>query len=239
MKCTRDFDPLRLLDHLGVSQLVRQPRGGSGTPESKSFRFGGQEYRGRYHPVRLRTVGFAYEAQRKSIVPICIASVDRQWETRSRESGSSEGVYPVQEQLRNIARYKLGDVRLVSELAEITVHKLWERHGEDTGVWPWRRVLVRARWEARDMAAGDSQWLIRHTVSAGAWLALNTTSMETACLIRQTTTKSMSESYWSNWLNAGSRAIIARRFVGSSRCGVRGTPGRKSPQSSMTPSPRP
>jgi hypothetical protein len=103
------------------------------------------------------------ESQRKSIVPICIASVDRHGNPIARV-WFDEGVAPVQEQLRNIARYKLGDVRLVSELAEITVHKLWERHGEDAGVWPWRRVLVRARWEARDMAAGDSQWLIRHTV---------------------------------------------------------------------------
>jgi hypothetical protein len=103
------------------------------------------------------------ESQRRSIVPICIASVDRHGNPIARV-WFDEGAAPVQEQLRNIARYKLGDVRLVSELAEITVHKLWERHGEDAGVWPRRRVLVRARWEARDMAAGDSQWLIRHTV---------------------------------------------------------------------------
>jgi hypothetical protein len=29
-------------------------------------------------------------------------------------------------------------------LAEITVHKLWEMHGEDAGTCPWRRV-----WSAR------------------------------------------------------------------------------------------
>jgi hypothetical protein len=103
------------------------------------------------------------ESQRKSIVPICIASVDRHGNLIA-QVWFEQGVAPVQEQLRNIARYKLGDVRLVSELAEITVHKLWERHGDDAGVWPWRRVLVRAAWEARDMAAGESQWLIRHTV---------------------------------------------------------------------------
>jgi hypothetical protein len=103
------------------------------------------------------------ESQRKSIVPICIASVDRHGNPIAR-IWFEQGVDPVQDQLRNIARYKLGDVRLVSELAEITVHKLWERHGEDAGVWPWRRVLVRATWEARDMAAGVSHWLIRHTV---------------------------------------------------------------------------
>ena len=103
------------------------------------------------------------ESQRKLIDPICIASVDRHGNPIAR-IWFEQGVDPVQEQLRNIARYKLGDVRLVSELVEITVHKLWERHGEDAGNSPWRRVLARAIWEARDMAAGDSQWLIRHTV---------------------------------------------------------------------------
>jgi hypothetical protein len=111
-------------------------------------------------------IPFDYEqlpdAQRRAIVPICIASVDRH--------GNSiapiwfEAVAKVQDQLRNLARYRLGDVRRVSELAEVTVHKLWERHGEDAGNLPRSRVLIRAVWEARDMAAGQSQWLIRHTV---------------------------------------------------------------------------
>ena len=60
------------------------------------------------------------ESQRKSIVPICIASVDRHGNPIARV-WFDEGVAPVQEQLRNIARYKLGDVRLVSELTEILV----------------------------------------------------------------------------------------------------------------------
>ncbi len=103
------------------------------------------------------------ESKQKSIVPICIASVDRHGNLIA-QVWFEQGVAPIQDQLRNIARYKLGDVRLVSELAEITVHKLWERHGEDAGVFPWRRVWARAIWEARDMAAGESQWRIRHTV---------------------------------------------------------------------------
>jgi len=103
------------------------------------------------------------ESQQRTIIPICIASVDRHGNPIARV-WFEEGVAPIQEQLRSIARYKLGDVRLVSELAEITVHKLWVRHGEDAGIWPWRRVWARAIWEAREMAAGDSQWRIRHTV---------------------------------------------------------------------------
>ena len=112
-------------------------------------------------------IPFDYEqlpdAQRKKIVPICIASVDRHGNPIAR-IWFEKGVAPVQDQLRGLARYRLGDVQRVSELAEITVHKLWERHGEDAGIWPWRRVLVRAMWEARDLAAGDSRWHINHTV---------------------------------------------------------------------------
>jgi len=108
------------------------------------------------------------ESEQRTIVPICIASLDRHGNPIARV-WFEQGVVPVQNQLRNIARYKLGDVRLVSELAEITVHKLWERHGEDAGICPSRRVWVRAIWEARDLAAGNSQWFIKHTVP----LALN------------------------------------------------------------------
>jgi hypothetical protein len=103
------------------------------------------------------------ESQQRAIVPICIASVDRHGKPIARV-WFEEGVAPVQDQLRCIARYKLGDVRCVSELAEITVHKLWERHGDNAGVYPWRRVWARAIWEARDLAAGDSQWRIKHTI---------------------------------------------------------------------------
>jgi hypothetical protein len=112
-------------------------------------------------------VPFDYEqlpdAQRNSIVPICIASVDRLGNSIARV-WFEQGVAPVQDQLRGIARYKLGDVRRVSELAEVTVHKLWERHGADAGNLPWRRVLTRAVWEAREMALGGSRWRMQHTV---------------------------------------------------------------------------
>src|SRR5271165_479424 len=145
---------------LGCSQLVRKQRGGSGTPESNFFVSTDSS-------MGVVIIPFDYEqlpeSQRKSIVPICIASVDRHGNSIA-PVWFERGVVPVQNQLRSLARYKLGDVRLVSELTEITVHKLWERHGEDAGICPWRRVWVRAVWEARDLAAGESQWLIRHTV---------------------------------------------------------------------------
>jgi DNA-directed RNA polymerase specialized sigma24 family protein len=103
------------------------------------------------------------EAQRKMIVPICIISVDRHGNPMA-PVWFEQGVAPIQDQLRNLARYRLGDVHRVSELAEITVHKLWERHGADAGNTPWRRVLARAAWEARTLRAGNAQWRIQHTV---------------------------------------------------------------------------
>jgi len=112
-------------------------------------------------------IPFDYEqlpdAQRNSIVPICIASADRHGNPIARV-WFEEGVAPVQDQLRGIARYKLGDVGRVSELAEVTVHRLWEQHGADAGFLPWRRVLTRAVWEAREMAVGGSKWRMKHTV---------------------------------------------------------------------------
>jgi len=101
--------------------------------------------------------------QQKAIVPICIASVDRYGNEIARV-WFEEGVAPIQGQLRGLARYKLRDVHRVSELAEATVHKLWERHGEDAGILPWHRVLTWAVWEAREMAMGGSNWRMKHTV---------------------------------------------------------------------------
>jgi hypothetical protein len=101
--------------------------------------------------------------QKKSIVPICIASVDRHGNAIAR-IWFEQGVAPVQDHLRTVARLNLGDVHRVSELVEITVHKLWARHGEDAGVTPWHRVLTRALWEARHMAMGGSPWRMNHTV---------------------------------------------------------------------------
>lgn len=101
------------------------------------------------------------EAEQRAIVPICIASRDCNGNPIAK-IWFEKGVAPVQQHLRNVAQIRLGDVWRVSELAERTVHKLWERHGEDGGSWPWRRVLVRAVWEARDIIAGGSPWYVNH-----------------------------------------------------------------------------
>jgi hypothetical protein len=104
------------------------------------------------------------EPERKAIVPICISSVDRHGNPIDR-MWIEEGVAPIQDHLRKIARNQLKDVRRVSELTEIVVHKLWERHGADAGILPWRRVFIWAMWEAQKLAAGD--WYSRHTEPLG------------------------------------------------------------------------
>ena len=117
--------------------------------------------------VGLIIIPFNYyqlpESQQRNVVPICIDSLDR----RGNPIASiwfEKGVAPVQEELRRIARIRLGDVLRVSEVTEITIHKLWERHGDDAGIWPCGRVLAWAAWEARRLAAGAAQWEINHTV---------------------------------------------------------------------------
>src|ERR1700737_357399 len=75
------------------------------------------------------------ESERKTIVPICIASIDRHGNPIAAV-WFEKGVAPVQDQLRNIARFTLGDVQRVSELAEITFH------GGAAGRRRWDRPLA-------------------------------------------------------------------------------------------------
>jgi hypothetical protein len=101
------------------------------------------------------------EKDQMAIIPICIATTDRHGNVIC-QAWFERGVAPIQDQLRAIARYRLGDVYRVSELAEATIHKLWEHHGDNIGFLPWHRVLTRATWEARHMAVGGSQWRSLH-----------------------------------------------------------------------------
>jgi len=91
--------------------------------------------------------------QRKAIIPICIAAFDRHGRPIPSE-WFSKGVAPVRAQLVNIARYMLGDPWCVSELAEVTVHRLWEKHRTVVRPWPARLVLKKAMWVAEEMKHG-------------------------------------------------------------------------------------
>ena len=57
----------------------------------------------------------------------------------------------VREHLVNIAHHTLGDPWRVSELAEVTVHRLWEKHCTGVHPWPARLVLKKAMWVAEEM----------------------------------------------------------------------------------------
>ncbi len=105
------------------------------------------------------TIPFGFEAlsasQQAAIVPICIKRKDR--EGSEIAWGWFQAVEAVQDPLRNLARSWLEDVWRVSELAEATVHTLWYKHRDRLGLWPARRVLVQAKWTARDLEAGSWQ----------------------------------------------------------------------------------
>ena len=94
------------------------------------------------------------EGQRKQIIPICMAALDRKGQAIAPQ-WFFDGVAPVRKQLVNLAHYALGDPWCVSELAEATVHRLWSRYGASVGRCPARRVLKKAIWMAEELKIGD------------------------------------------------------------------------------------
>jgi hypothetical protein len=92
-------------------------------------------------------------SERKEIIPICIRARDDHGR-RIAPDWFSRGVAPVQRELVGMARHELGDPWRASELAEVTVHRLWARHGESVGRHPARRVLKKAVWIAWELRAG-------------------------------------------------------------------------------------
>lgn len=93
-------------------------------------------------------------AQRKLIIPICIAAFDIHGEPIAPEWFSS-GVAPVRKQLVSIAQYLMGDPWCVSELVETTIHRLWAKYRSDIGLYPARRVLKKAMWVGEELMVGD------------------------------------------------------------------------------------
>ena len=93
------------------------------------------------------------EARRRTTVPIYIQSRDRYGNAIDR-AWFDRGVAPIYRELIELAGTTLGDRRMVSDIAEPSVHKLWYRHGSDVGEKPHGRVWRQALWEARDLAAG-------------------------------------------------------------------------------------
>lgn len=113
---------------------------------------------GAEHPrEEFVTIPFDYyqlpREQRSLIVPICVKKTDCAG-TIIAWRWFSEGVVPIADCLRWLARSILNDVWLVSELTEASLHKVWYKHGEDLGVWPSRLLYKHAKWIAEDMRQG-------------------------------------------------------------------------------------
>lgn len=93
------------------------------------------------------------EDRRKKVVPIYIEGRDSEGNVID-PVWFEQGVAPISRELTDLAEAVLGDKRMVSDIAQPSVHKLWRLHRHDAGEKPHARVWRQAVWEARDQAAG-------------------------------------------------------------------------------------
>lgn len=93
------------------------------------------------------------EDRRKKVVPICIEARDRHGDVID-PVWFEQGVAPISKELTELAQSVLGDKRMVSDIAQPSVHKVWNRHRHNTGNKPYARIWRQALWEAKDQAAG-------------------------------------------------------------------------------------
>lgn len=95
--------------------------------------------------MAIITIPFDYDPQRDgdSVIPIYLNDTDDNGETIF--FGWIEVVVRLQDKLRALARTTLGDVWRVSELTDLTIHRLWRRYRHHLGPNPGFRVYVTAR----------------------------------------------------------------------------------------------
>jgi DNA-directed RNA polymerase specialized sigma24 family protein len=93
------------------------------------------------------------EDRRNKVVPICIEARDRDGAVID-PVWFEQGVAPISEELTDLAQSVLGDKRMVSDIVQPSVHKVWHRHRHNTGNKPYARIWRQALWEAKDQAAG-------------------------------------------------------------------------------------
>jgi hypothetical protein len=103
--------------------------------------------------MALITIPENFENLPAGLAPICVEdhdafgkAINRQWIDR--------GVRPIHKDLCNLVTVLIGDVWAVSEIVNRSVHGLSARYGDNLGTEPQARVYARARWEAKDEAAG-------------------------------------------------------------------------------------
>jgi DNA-directed RNA polymerase specialized sigma24 family protein len=115
-----------------------------------------------FHPPQGGVVGvviipFNYEQLpedgRKKVVPICIEAEDRDGNVID-PVWFEQGVAPICTELTDLAQSVLGDKRMVSDIVQPSVHKVWYKHRHNAGNKPYARIWRQAIWEARDQAAG-------------------------------------------------------------------------------------
>jgi hypothetical protein len=109
---------------------------------------------------RVVIIPFNYEQlsedRRKNVVPIYIESEDRDGNVIDW-LWFADGVVPIYRKLIDLAANILGDRRMVSDIAQPSVHKVWYKHRHNLGEKPHARIWRQALWEARDQAAGGSR----------------------------------------------------------------------------------
>jgi hypothetical protein len=107
--------------------------------------------------VGVVIIPFGYEDlpedRRKEVVPICIETEDRDGNIID-PVWFEQGVAPISTELTDLAQVFLGDRRMVSDIAQPSVHKVWYKHRRNFGYKPHARVWRQALWEARDQAVG-------------------------------------------------------------------------------------
>jgi DNA-directed RNA polymerase specialized sigma24 family protein len=119
-------------------------------------------------------IPFNYEAlpasEQSKIVPICIAKVDEHGDEIAW--GWFQAVSEIQEPLRDLVRYIVGDVRRTSEVVDWAVHRLWAIHRDRFGRSPKAQVYAKSKWRAKDLrAGGEGERTRRHLTIALADLA--------------------------------------------------------------------
>jgi hypothetical protein len=92
------------------------------------------------------------EERRKKVVPIYIEAKDRDGNVID-PVWFEQGVAPISTELTDLAQSVLGDKRMVSDIVQPSVHKVWYRHRHNAGAKPYARIWRQAIWEARDQAA--------------------------------------------------------------------------------------
>jgi DNA-directed RNA polymerase specialized sigma24 family protein len=93
------------------------------------------------------------EDRRNKVVPICIETKDRDGNVID-PVWFEQGVAPISTELTDLAQAVLGDRRMVSDIAQPSVHKVWYKHRHNAGNKPYARIWRQAIWEARDQAVG-------------------------------------------------------------------------------------